>query len=72
MPLNNTLIVQLLLDGTPVPGFETIYTGGQSGIRRVLAGPKEFRRGHTFDLRFTISGSAGEGAVDVSATVGIE
>lgn len=68
--INGTLTIELLKNGVAVPGFVITYTGGQSGIKTVTAGPVAFAIGDTFDLRLTASFLAV--GVDVTATVGVQ
>lgn len=71
IPLGGAILIELLRNGVPVPGFSITYGPGESGVKSVLAGPAAFAIGDTFDMRATVSGTVAVD-VDVSATVGVE
>ena len=71
VPLGGSIVVELLQNGVPVPGFVITYADGESGVKTVVAGPVAFAIGDTFDLRVTTVGLAAV-SVDMSATIGVE
>jgi len=71
VPPLGSIVVELLQNGVPVPGFSVTYNTGDSGIKTVVAGPAPYAIGDTFDLRVTTTGILAAG-VNVSATVGVE
>jgi hypothetical protein len=69
------IVIELLRNGTPVPGFVITYGPGETGVKAVTAGPTVFNGApvpDTFDLRVTTTNVSNDGAVNVSATVGVE
>lgn len=66
-----TLSVQLLKNGSPVAGFTITYTGVQTGVKTVVAGPSSYVAGDTFDVRCHTDGDPG-GAVELTVTVGFQ
>ena len=71
VPDGGQIVIELLQNGVSVPGFVITYTGGETGIKSVLAGPAAFAIGDTFDLRVSVTGGVVD-TVDLSATVGVE
>jgi hypothetical protein len=71
VPSSAQLIVELLKNGSPVPGFVVTYNPGETGVHFVAAGPVAFAPPDTFDLRVTTINLGGV-VVNLSATVGVE
>ncbi len=71
-PPTGTILIRLLRNGAPVPGFSTAYGVGEGGVKSVLAGPEAYAIGDTFDLEVTTSGFTVGVGIDVTATVGVE
>lgn len=72
VPALSSIVVELLQNGVPVPGFTITYLPGESGIKSVVAGPQPYAIGDAFDLRVTASNVTSGGPVSISATVGVE
>jgi len=76
LPNEGTIVIDLLKNGIPVPGFSITYGPGETGIKQVLAGPEIFVEGPptTFDLRITATDIFNEDAdpINLSATIGVE
>lgn len=70
VPLGGSMVIELLQNGVPVPGFVVTYAVGETGIKTVAAGPAAFAIGDTFAVRVTSSGFVP--ATVVLATVGVE
>lgn len=66
-----TLTVQLLRNAVAVPGFSITYTGAQTGVKTVTAGPSSFAVGDTFDVLCNLSSGIG-GGVEITATFGFQ
>lgn len=68
------IIIELLKNGAPVPGFTITYGPGETGVKTVAAGPTPFVAGvDRFDLKISTNSLAElERGVTVSATVGVE
>jgi hypothetical protein len=72
VPQLGSILVELLQNGVPVPGFAILYGPGETGVKTVLAGPTVFAIGSTFDLRVTTTHLGEVDVIDVTATVGVE
>jgi hypothetical protein len=71
VPEGGQVAVELFRNGVALPGFATVYIGGESGVKGGLPAPVAFAFPDYFDLQVTTSG-LGVGAVNVSATIGVE
>lgn len=57
VPPGATLRISLLKIGAVVPGFETLYIAGESGIKKIQLGiPTLFEEDDTFDLQLQTTG----------------
>jgi len=73
VPQNGTILVELLQNGVPVPGFAITYAQNETGIKTLVAGPTPYAVGSTFDLRVTVNVEASFApTLNMSATVGLE
>ena len=73
VPQNGTILVELLQNGIPVPGFAITYVSLETGIKTLVAGPTPYPVGSTFDLRVTVNVEATfNPTLSMSATVGLE
>jgi hypothetical protein len=67
------ITIELLQNGTPVPGFTITYGPGETGVKTVAVGPAPFVAGDRFDLKISTNSLAElERGATVSATVGVE
>jgi hypothetical protein len=71
VPVGGSILVELLKNGIPVPGFTITYGPGENGVKSVVAGPVAFAIGDRFDIRVTASALVLI-AENLSATVGVE
>jgi hypothetical protein len=66
-----TILVELLKNGTAVPGFSVSFGSGDTGVKSNPDAPRTtFPVGSTFSLRVTTAGFSGSG-VPLSATIGV-
>jgi hypothetical protein len=72
VPQNGTILVELLQNGVPVPGFAITYVQNETGIKTLAAGPTPYAVGSTFDLRVIVNVEASFApTLDMSATIGL-
>lgn len=76
VPLGALIVIELLKNGIPVPGFLTTYIPGEGGVHNAILPPEAFVisiGGDTFDLRVNITTTDGQALeANLSATVGVE
>lgn len=63
-----SVTIDLLKNGSPVPGFSLTFVSG--GSMTAVAGPVPFAIGDLFDIRVTASGT--DQIIGVSVTLGVE